>query len=302
MAILDIFSKRTLRASKTEADVYTYDLMPQELRVQCIHILRDMIGPWREYGGESNDIYITVNKALCKEYGVFTLTKSHHLPDESLWTFLLEASEAGKALDVVELMFTAGTSVWSHYPCPIQSNPEEAIAEFNARCREHSFGYQIESGKIIRMDSTFTHKEMIKPALNLLSDSAFSGANQEFLKAHEHYRHKRYKECISECLKALESTIKTIGSIRKWQLQANATASKLIEACFSNGLVDPLLSSHIGALRTTLESGVPTIRNKTSGHGQGVTPVTVPDYYARYVLNQTAACILFLIEAHHSAK
>jgi len=54
------------------------------------------------------------------------------------------------------------------------------------------------------------------------------------------------------------------------------------------------MSNHLAGLRMTLESGVPTARNKTSGHGQGVTPIEVSEEFASYVLNLTASNIVFL--------
>ena len=44
-------------------------------------------------------------------------------------------------------------------------------------------------------------------------------------------------------------------------------------------------------------TGVPTVRNKTSGHGQGATPADVPEHLARYVLHMTASNIVFLVES-----
>ncbi|MDE2740031.1 MAG: hypothetical protein OXI58_00435 [Gemmatimonadota bacterium] len=46
-----------------------------------------------------------------------------------------------------------------------------------------------------------------------------------------------------------------------------------------------------------LESSVPTGRNKLSGHGQGTTPVSVPDHLVAYMLHMTASAIVFLAEA-----
>lgn len=40
-----------------------------------------------------------------------------------------------------------------------------------------------------------------------------------------------------------------------------------IEIAFGNGLVPGYLESQLGALRSVLQSGVPTIRNEMSGHG-----------------------------------
>lgn len=174
---------------------------------------------------------------------------------------------------------------------------DEAIGELNLRFREHGVGYQYESGKIIRVDSQIIHAEAVKPVLLLLSDVRFQGANEEFLKAHEHYRHKRYKECLVECLKAFESTMKTICDIQGWSYQPTDTAKKLIDICFQNNLIPAYLQTQFSSLRSNLESGIPTLRNKNAGHGQGSQPLTVPQHFAAYQLHLTASTILFLLEA-----
>jgi hypothetical protein len=153
---------------------------------------------------------------------------------------------------------------------------------------------------LIRVDSEFLHSEAVKPVLTALRITGFQGANEEFLLAHEHYRHGRHKECLVDCLKAFESTMKSVCKIRGWTTQPNDTAKSLIATCFSNGLIPAYLDSQFASLRSVLESGVPTVRNKNGGHGQGVDPVVVPDYMARYALNLTATSILFLTDAHNA--
>jgi len=165
------------------------------------------------------------------------------------------------------------------------------------RFREQGVGYQYESGEIIRVDSQIIHSEAVKPVLRLLSAHRFQGANEEFLQAHEHYRHGRYKECLNDCLKAFESTMKTICDKQGWSYQPTDTAKKLINVCFQNALIPTYLQNQVTSLRSSLESGVPTVRNKLGGHGQGSQPCIVPQYFAAYQLHMTASTILFLIEA-----
>ena len=57
------------------------------------------------------------------------------------------------------------------------------------------------------------------------------------------------------------------------------------------------LQSQITALKSVLESGIPTVRNKLGRHGQGAQQTTVPDYMASYTLHLTATTILLLVEA-----
>ena len=57
----------------------------------------------------------------------------------------------------------------------------------------------------------------VKPALVLLTAPEYKGAQAEFLAAHDHYRHGREKEAITECLKSLESAMKAICARRQWK-------------------------------------------------------------------------------------
>jgi hypothetical protein len=107
----------------------------------------------------------------------------------------------------------------------------------------------------------------------------------------------RYKECLNACLSSFESTMKAICAKRKWAYSSKDTARALIETCLKNNLIPPFWQSHLSGLRSTLEGGVPTARNRTSGHGQGAAPTEIPQSLASYVLHLTATTILFLAEA-----
>ena len=132
----------------------------------------------------------------------------------------------------------------------------------------------------------------------MLSDPMYEGANEEFLSAHEHYREGKYKECLNDCLKAFESTIKSICTQRGWEFNSGDTAKRLIDIVFEHELIPSFMQTHFTALRSTLEAGVPTVRNRLSGHGQGVEEVIVPESVAAYALHLTASNVLLLTRAN----
>lgn len=302
VAIFDLFSKRARRERGEMPDVFTYTDIPQPLRIQVVHIWDDAFGSLSVYDTQAVSAYQSLHNILCREYGVFELVeRPSGNPHVDLANFLIGTQEVEKALDTIELSFqyierVCGTNEYRYHSKP-KATPQEAIAELNARFLEHGVGYSYEDGVLVRKDSEFLHSEVVRPALGLLRDGRYSGAHEEFLKAHEHYRHRRYKECLNECLKALESTLKTICDRKRWKYAPNATAKALIETCFANDLVPKYLQSEFAALRALLESGIPTVRNKASGHGQGVEVISVPNYLAAYVLHLTGATIVLLAEA-----
>jgi hypothetical protein len=297
MTVFDLFSKRQKRNRGEEPDVYQYETIPVELRVQIIHIIRDAFGDLRDYGrGECKDFKF-IHESLCREYGVFRLGNQLDTNVEAVFNFLLKTQEIDEAIDVVELTFKYIDSVvriYQHLYNDHKLSPDEAIDELNFRFREHGVGYQYESGMIMRVDSQLIHEEIVRPALSMLSDPMYEGANAEFLSAHAHYRTGKYKECLNDCLKAFESTMKAICAQRGWEVNAGDTANRLIEITFEHELIPSFMQSHFKALKSTLGSGVPTVRNRLSGHGQGAEEVTVPESVAAYALHLTASNVLLL--------
>lgn len=311
MGIFDLFSKRQKRLRGDVPDVYTYDTILQPLRVQIVHIWHDTIGDpnqYHEYYLGVYDAYKFIVEALCREYGVFRLTGANEYDKRNylseLANFILKEEETEQVLDAIELSFHVIDRFTRKYEYLHRQRAseiaDEAIEELNSRFQEHAIGFQFTDGEIIRVDSRLIHSEVVKPALGLLHDKEYVGAQAEFLKAHEHYRHGNAKEALTECLKALESIMKAICDKRKWQYPSNATCSTLIQCCFDNGLIPVFWTQQFSALRSTLESGVPTARNKLGGHGQGSSIVSVPQHLVAYVLHMTASAIVFLAESERS--
>lgn len=298
MAIYDLFSKRQKRLRGDVPDVYQYTNLPQNFRVQVVHIVKSTIGNDSDYNTPASKIYNYINNTLCREYGVFKLQEYASENFEYIYNFFLKEKDPEKCLDVIELTFKCingyvRQNSWEFRDC--HQSPDDAIDELNNRFRESGIGYQFESGEVFRVDSQFIHSDVVKPTLQILGNSQeFAGANDEFLSAHEHYRHQRFKECLNDCLKSFESLMKAIHKKRSWEYGSTDTAKKLISSCLSNGLIPDYMQNQFSSLRILLESGVPTIRNKEGGHGQGDEVTNVPEHLASYTLHLTASNLLFL--------
>jgi len=307
MAIFELFSKRQKKMRGEVPDVYVYESIPNGLRVQIIHIIRDTIGQ-DKYENRAGSSYELIHKALCKEYGVFSLKKN--APDDNaIYDYFLNSDDYEQCLDIIELCFRVierhvAVNYYNYQQYTTSSqDPSDAIEELNCRFQESGIGYQFQSGELIRVDSEFIHSETVKPVLKLLgTNKEYIGSNDEFLSAHEHYRHKRFKECLNECLKSFESLMKAIHDKHSWPYNKNDTAKKLINSCLTNNLVPEYLQNQFSSVRILLESGIPTVRNKEGGHGQGSEISSVPEHLASYTLHLTATNLLFLAncEAQYS--
>jgi hypothetical protein len=306
MVIWELFSKRQKKLKGEVPDVYTYEEIPQTLRVQIIHIIKDTLGEDTGYNTNlSRDVYKFIHKTLCKEYGVFTLKDRAQNDAEAILTYFLTCEDCNHSLDIIEIVFRIIENYvaknYYHFKNDTSSSqkPDDAINELNQRFKESGIGYEFSSSELIRIDSQFVHSEVVKPVLNLLRENTlYKGANDEFLKAYEHYRHKRYKECLVDCLKSFESLIKGICTQHSWVFKETDPAKKLIGICLDKGLVPEYLQNQFSSLRILFESGVPTIRNKEGGHGQGTEISNVPEHFASYTLHLTASNLLFLMQCN----
>ena len=225
MAIFDLYSKRQKRLRGDVPDVFTYDSLPDSLRVQIVHIWRDVLGDENDYYNRTQvkDAYEFIVDTLCREYGMFTLptakNRGNRMFMNELANFLLQEDDVDRQMDVVELSFRCIHRITREfdylYRQDASDKADKSINEFNSRLKEHGVGYQFEDDEIVRVDSELIHVEAVKPTLRLLNTKSYQGAQQEFLSAYEHYRHGKNKEALNDCLKSFESTMKSICDKRK---------------------------------------------------------------------------------------
>lgn len=310
--IFDLFSKRQKKLRGEVPDVYVYDNIPNALRVQIVHIWQDTLGTNNHYFSYSKvrEAYQFIVDVLCREYGLFYLPSHDKYGDRmylnELANFFLKEKDIEKVIDIIELSFKTINVFTKDYQYLHRSNNveliEKAINELNYRFKEHGVGFQFVENEIIRIDSELLHSEAVKPALKLLNEKNYKGAQEEFLSAYEHYRHGKNKESLNDCLKAFESTMKAICDKHKWQYKSGDTAKNLIQICFDNNLIPSFWQAQFTSLRSMLESSIPTGRNKLSGHGQGTEPITIPNYLVAYMLHMTASTLVFLTTAEKDIK
>ena len=331
----EIYSERKRRMQNEIPDTYQYEIIPQKLRVQILYIWEKVWEKayYNDFGvlvlsQLATDAYESIEATLRDEYGVEALGESNDSDSEGedlyqiISNFLLKTENTDNVIDVIEVSFRYIDQVirdkfrvstadlfdmafrTNHRDISTDSiSPDEAIDRLNRRFRQHSVGYQYESGQIVKVDSQYIHSEVVKPALMFLSDPIYEGANEEFLNAHEHYRNGRNKECLNDCLKAFESCLKTICKKRKWHYDSEKdTANKLIENVLNNGLIPAFMESHFSGLRSALKSGLLPLRNRKAGHGQESEHVVVSEYEAAYALHLTASNILLLAKADENMK
>lgn len=303
MAIHDIYSKRKKRLAGEVRDVYTYDEIPGSLRNQVVFITEDII---RLAFGSGLDLfaYNYISSSLCREWGTDKLGPNsvRYSGSQELAAAIRGVKDTDRFLDIVEFTFQYVGNKVETDAVNIKRKDllvfQRHVEELNYRFKENGVGYEYSNSQIVRIDSQLIHAEVVKPAISLLSESGFEGAQDEFLSAHEHFRHQRYKEALNEALKSFESTIKVVASRRGWAIKKSDTANKLVKACMDNGLIPSYYECHFSALTNLLAAGVPSIRNAEAGHGQGAVVKEIDPHVVAYTLHMTASAIVLFVQSY----
>jgi hypothetical protein len=297
--VYETFTRRRRKERGDRIDVFQYETVPPTLKVQILQIFAEISGV--HYRNTGQNQWNAIRDIMRREKGVFELYPAGERlgSEREVTQWFVAEGELDSLLDTIQLVFDLinVVAVETHYQ-QVREMAHNAVEEINLRMREASFGFEYKEDLLIEINSEFLHSEVTVPALTLLHNVAFATADAEFREAHQDFRVGDYEGTVVECGKALESVLKIICEQREWLYDPKDTAKRLLDVVFERGLVPSYQDGSFKALRSLLEGGVPTIRNKEGGHGAGAEKRHVPKHLAAFQLHQTAAVILFLAEAN----
>ena len=105
----NLFSKLQRKLRGEDPDVYRYDELPNELRVQIVQIWTATFGELGWYVGQPpSEVYLQIAQVLRHENGVFQLPSKDSFQAEPLHeiaNYFLQIEDVEKALDVVQVVF-----------------------------------------------------------------------------------------------------------------------------------------------------------------------------------------------------
>ncbi|KNF08520.1 abortive infection protein [Gottschalkia purinilytica] len=301
--MFELYSEKLRRLENPNVyDLYEYEPIPKKFRNQVIHLF-DKISKIcsDEFSDEfySQSIFFEkLNKLFCEEKGILTLGDYDDITN--FQNYILSASTLD-VLDLIDLSVKYIELIFYKYNWEgLHLLPIDTL---NKRFKTNNLGYEIINCELIKKDTQYTHEEIIKPCLKLIYDESFKGVEDEFFKAHEHFINGDYKDSITSANKAFESTLKTLCDLKRYDYNKDKdTVYTLLNILSDNGFVPTYLKRHFSTLLKTLSSGLPTLRNKRGGHGQGSEKIIVPEYYAKYAINLAATNISFLINIYKDSK
>jgi AbiJ N-terminal domain 4 len=222
----------------------------------------------------------------------------HISPFGEVLGYLETEKDFHKTMDTIEVVFRMIADIenlmnGSGYPFSV--TPDQAIDGLNSIFSKNCIGYKFVGNMLIRIDNELLYNNITKEVMIFLSNPDYFNINEEYLQAHRHYRKGDYEDCIVNCNKAFESTMKVICQKRKYPYNQKDTASVLVDILVKNNFIPPMLQNQFTGIRKTLEAGVPVIRNKQGGHGKGAATIVVDENTASYALNLAGSAIKYLL-------
>ncbi len=296
-----LFSQRKKEAEGNMSDVYLYDEFPESFRNQFLIIVDDVLDCDSSY--ETRTAYEFLGDNYCREKGLKSLFgEDSYSNSKDALSYYVDHCSNEDFLDLLDFVF-AGIFVSIQDEYPFGAKVNKAFEELNFRFNQHSLGYEFINDNLIVKTNEQIHREIVKPAIALLNNPEFAGAEQEYFEAFDCYKKGNSKDAITNANKAFESTMKSICDGMGYKYNASKdTAKNLIKILEDKNFYPAYLNNFITNIRTTLESGAPTVRNKTSGHGQGPSIVKLQDEYVEYALNLVATNIVFLVKLYNEKK
>lgn len=294
-----LFSQRN---NPQELEILSYDSLPNRFRVQAYHLIKEIynVDDPVDYG-HLDHLFKYVYNEICSEHAIlsFNDTPGGHYNDSdpvnSCLNFILRCEVDDWVVDILELLIGIRVN-FNIQNFSFGLTIEDTQEKINRRFKENGLGLEFIEGQIIRVDSHLLYTEAIRPAIELMRNSQFSGPLDEYLEAHNQFKQGDNKAAITSAAKSFESTMKSICHSMDWNI-GRGTAASLIQALFSNGFFPDYYQTQLNSLRTTLEV-LSTVRNNNTGHGQGVGVIDVPDHLTQYALNLAGTNITFLIKTY----
>ncbi|MEK7729497.1 MAG: abortive infection family protein [candidate division KSB1 bacterium] len=302
--IFDVYSRRNRRVA-----VFAYNA-PITLRKKILLFCGEVFSNRRNEAGSGDyigEFWNEVHQMMLYRHGRFQLMEqgSPSNRTEDAIGFLLSCGDE-EFLDFIEYMFQVRCLVH------VTFNENALVAEINEILVSENVGYELTEmvhekavefvmgrerevlkslayPKVIRKDDEVVHATVIKPALQLLADSKFKAANQEYLEALEDYKKGDYGDCLTKCCSSFESVMKILCDKKGWPYKQADTASTLISIVMKKAALDSYFEQPLMIIAT--------LRNRLSkSHGAGIQPKMVSKSRARFALNSTASAITFLMD------
>jgi AbiJ N-terminal domain 4 len=227
---------------------------------------------------EETDCFEQVEKALLDTSGESELRLGSAKFSLEFWFKATNASAS--VLDTIEFFYR-------EIP---ESNRPAFSADVNRVLGEEDASWRVLEGQFVPLDSVFVHEQLVAASYEALSSVRFAGAAHELLDAQHDLADGDVRGAIHNAGSSFESAMKAALDRDDY-----LAAKKLIDALQADGYFEGIPEKLRGQFVSEVLAGVPWMRNKLGGHGQGKDKQTVSEPYARLALGLAAVLNEFIV-------
>lgn len=284
--------------------------IPSSFKSQLVHIFNRVLGESLdgEHGGRVRwHIWKRIGDKLAEESGEVSLANVINARSHSYFSLVVgyitytRRSEDSPLpiLDAIEIFLRECSLVSADN---LLSSVDNAEREINQRLRQHRLAYQVQNGLIIRVDSQYIHRQVVRPAFHLLQDARFDVAEKEFLQAHDDYLDGHNRKAMAGAHNTVESVLKAICNNMGWKYAPADGTKRLIDIVIrERQLVPALVEYDFKQWALAFENTATKVGNPRR-HGAGSTEDIIPDSVAAYGLHTAAANIVLIVSAYLELK
>lgn len=286
------------------SDVFIYDYLPERMKNQTYMLIErcliDLYGSSINISPFGSKLGNSIFEVLHFRYGEFDLGLSGRYILGDILT-VLNGWLFERVLDFLEVFFLTLSDINNCIPNRTEKI-QEWVLKINQVFLENKFGYQIVDFKICRMDSIYTHAEIVKPSLAVLSSkNDYKIAEEEFKEALSLYMRADFDHAVIKANCAFESVLKVIAIARKWESQKDIqklTARELVKLALDNELVSRNMQAQFENFNSLILSSLPSMRNACGAHGRGISESLTGVQTASLALHLAGSYILFFVNLH----
>jgi len=281
-------------------EIFTYDDLPEDFRYKIAYVFEDLYEFLKSKMGYDREEWPQQlwRRQIVRALGI-------PKPPPSITHFLVTSGvqEFFRGVEVFmqSAFFSAGGAAIED-----ECHPRigDDLRRINKLLLYYALGYEIvvpEGNRedeplfqVIRKDTQFTHAEMVKPALLLLSGEEFQHAEKQFRDAHREFQQGNYADAMTDASASVESVLKVVLGVDE------GTARELLAKAADAGYFPSYLGSSTGQW-VNLFLELPSVRNKLGdAHGKGKNQPDEAEMerLARLALNLAASHILFIINEY----
>jgi hypothetical protein len=163
-------------------------------------------------------------------------------------------------------------------------------ADVNRVLGEEDMSWRLLGGQFVLLDSVFVHEQIVAASHEALGSVGFEGAAHELLDAQHDLADGDVRGAIHNAGSSFESAMKAALDQDDY-----LTAKKLIDALRAGGYFEGIPEKLRGQFVEEVLTGLPWMRNKLGGHGQGKDKQTISEPYARLALGLAAVLNEFIV-------